>query len=337
MTVYDFAPLMGPSIEEDLCRRDFTINALAMELRALEMELIDPLHGRDDLRKGKIRACGPASFDNDPLRLMRAIRFSAELDFSIEEKTWNDLCGKAPLLNRAASERIRGELFRILAAPSSTPYLLKLVESGLWREIFPQIEMAHPDGAEIVEEVERLYGKFGLAIYLDREVEYGVTILSLMKLVAFIGRLEKAGSDNLAARLRLGRETGRILGQLCCEDGSIYYSLECIGPERTLFRFFRDREPAGIGIIIVAKARGNITETVFESLLEYFTKNYDAGAGDLFLSGGEIMEILGIPPGKAVGRALEKLREAEANWTVSNTEEARVYIKNLLTNEEAMG
>jgi poly(A) polymerase len=335
--IYDFAPLACLSIEEDLRHRDFTINAMAMPLQGLNAALIDPLQGRADLHRRVIRACGRSAFDDDPLRLMRAIRFSAELAFSIDEKTWKDLCVKAPLLNIAASERIRDELFRILATPSCTPYLLKLVECGLWREIFPQIEMVHLYGAAVVEDVERLYGKSGLAIYLDREVEYGITILSLIKLAAFLGRLEKAGSDKLAARLRLGRETGRILDKLCCEDGSIYYSPECLGPERTMFRFFRDREPAGIGIIVVARARGEITGTAFERLLGYYTKIYDAGARDLFLSGGEVMEILGIPPGKAVGRALEKLREAEANGTVSNREEARVYIKNLLTNEEAMG
>jgi poly(A) polymerase len=335
--IYDFAPLAGQSIEDDLRHRDFTINAMAMPLESQNANLIDPLQCRADLYRRVIRKCSQSAFDDDPLRLMRAIRFSAELAFSIEEKTWNDLCGKAPLLNSAASERIRDELFRILAAPSCAVYLLKLVESGLWREISPQIEMVHPGGAPIVEEVDRLYLKHGLAKHLDREIESRVTIISLIKLVAFLGRLEKMRSDKLAARLRLGRETGRILGLLSCGGGRIYESLERSGTERTMFRFFRDREPAGIAIIIVARASGKITGTAFERLLGYYTKIYDPGAGDLFLSGGEVMEMLGIPPGKAVGRALGKLREAEANGTVSNREEARGYIKNLLTNEEAMG
>jgi hypothetical protein len=336
-TIYDFAPLTGMTIGDDLRHRDFTINAMAMPLESLNAELIDPLQGRADLLRRVIRKCGRSAFDDDPLRLMRAIRFSAELAFSIEEKTWNDICGKAPLLNSAASERIRDELFRILAAPSCAAYLLKLVESGLWREILPQFEMVYPDRFLIVEEVERLYLKHGLAKHLDREIESRVTIISLIKLVAFLGRLEKVSFDKLAARLRLGRETGRILGLFCCGEGRIHEPLELIGTERTMFRFFRDREPAGIGIIIVARARGEITGTAFERLLGYYTKIYDPGAGDLFLSGGEVMEILEIPPGKTVGRALGELREAEANGTVSNREEARVYIKNLLTNEEAMG
>jgi hypothetical protein len=69
----------------------------------------------------------------------------------------------------------------------------------------------------------------------------------------------------------------------------------------------------------------------------FFLRDYDAGEGDLFLSGGEIMDILGIPPGRTVGRAMARLREAEGKGQVNNREEARQFIKNLLTKEETIG
>ncbi len=98
ISVFDFAPLRGGTVTDDLALRDFTINALALPLFGERRELIDPLAGSDDLIKGMIRACGATAFDDDPLRLMRAIRFAAELGFAIEENTWQTLCAKAVLL-----------------------------------------------------------------------------------------------------------------------------------------------------------------------------------------------------------------------------------------------
>jgi poly(A) polymerase len=338
MTVYDFAPLAGPDIEKDLCRRDFTINALAMELRALEVELIDPLHGRDDLRNGVIRACGPASFDDDPLRLMRAIRFSAELGFAIEERSWQDLCARASLLKKAASERIRDELFRILATPGCGPSLLRLGASGLWPVISPlPAQESFEERVPLAEKAEQLCSEAGLAVYLDREVEGGVTVRSLVKLAALLDGSENGGVANVAERLRLGREAGRILEILCRDEGRTLDNLERIGAERSMFRFFRDREPAGPGILIAARIRESISATVYSRLLHYFLMDYNPGAEDLFLSGGEVMGILEVPPGKAVGNALARLREAEASGSVNSREEAREFVKNLLTNEEAIG
>ena len=337
-TVYDFGPLSGPSIEEDLCRRDFTINALAMDLRALEMELIDPLHGRDDLRNGVIRACGPASFEDDPLRLMRAVRFSAELGFAIEDSSWEDLCARASLLKRTAAERIRDELFMTLAMPGCGPSLRMLGASGLWPEIFSVPAVAiFEERVPLAEQAERLCSETGLAIYLDRETERGVSVRALIKLAAFLGIEENDRVAAFAERLRLGRETERILAILCRDEMRIFETLDRIEGERSLFRFFRDREPAGSGIIIVARVRGAISATAYSRLLNYFIMDYNPGAEDLFLSGGEVMGILGLPPGKAVGNALARLRKAEESGAVNSREEARGFVKNLLTNEETMG
>jgi len=337
ITVYDFAPLTDHTIEEDLCRRDFTINALAVKLCAVEMELIDPLHGRDDLRNEVIRACGPASFDDDPLRLMRAIRFSAELGFAIEEKTWEAIYCKASLLKGVAAERVRDELFKTLAAPCCGSSLRRLGASGLWPEISPLPACeTFEERIPLAEEAERLCSEAGLAVYLDREVEGGITVRSIIKLAAFLGSNDKYWVKNLAERLRLGKEAERIMGLLCRDERKAYEDLERIGTERSMFRFFRDREPAGPGIIIIARIMGAISANFYTRLSQYFTMDYDIGAKDLFLSGGEIMGILGVPPGTVVGEALARLREAEASGLVNDREEASAFVKNLLTNKEPM-
>lgn len=343
--IYDFAPLCGASIEDDLRERDFTINALALLLSGNRPELIDPLHGRGDLRQGLIRECSSTSFDDDPLRLLRAIRFSAELGFAIEISTWNSLCAKAVLLNGVSGERIRDELFRTLAAPGCGASLRKLCDSGLWETIHPvQGRDSTEERIARALEVERICTGLGelfpgdgerLAEYLSQPVEWGISLISIIKLAAFLG--VEGNKKPLAEKLRLGRDSGKILELLTRDERELHRFLEGKRCGRTVYRFFRDRKPAGPGMLIVARAEGAVSDDSFLSLLGYYLRGYDPEERDLFLSGGEVMDILGIPPGKPVGEAMERLRQAEACGLVNDPEEAGRFIKNLLTKEETIG
>ena len=344
---YDFAPLRGGGIETDLALRDFSVNALAVSLAGESTVLIDPLCGLADLRLGVIRACSPSAFDDDPLRLLRTVRCAAELGFAVAQDTWDTVRIKAGLLGQVAAERIRDELFRTLAAPAVGASLGKLCESGLWREIapadVPRLEKADVEGhtgcAEGVAQVCRMIAglyperKEPLAEYLDREVEAGVTMASLMKLAAFLGSGARGGAALLAERLRLGKLAGRLLAIFCRDERPLFTLLEREAPERAMYRFFRDREPAGLGLVIVALAAGALAEGCGARLAAYFLLDYRAGEEDLFLTGGEIMNILGTGPGEAIGEAMARLREAESTGLVGNREEAREFVKNLLTRE----
>jgi poly(A) polymerase len=347
ISVYDFAPLCGGSIESDLHKRDFPINALAIPLFGDRKVLIDPLHGRNDLGRGVIRACSATVFDDDPLRLMRAIRFAAELGFSIEAKSWECICEKAVLLKEVAGERVRDELFRTLAAPGCGASLRMLKASGLWAEILPAGEwviheeaIVRGEGAErLCMELCRLFPDCAekLTAYLDGDVEAGITVRSLIKLAAVLGSGESVCAAPLAKRLRLGKEAGKMLDYFRRGEGALFEYLGRDPTERAIHRFFRDREHAGLGMLIIARVAGNLTDAVFSRLLGYGLQQNEAADADLFLSGGEVMEILAVPPGPVVGEAMERLRQAEGNGEVNSREEARAFIKNLLTKEEPIG
>lgn len=347
MSVYDFAPLCGASIEDDLRCRDFTINALALPLFGDRVGLIDPLHGCDDLHRGVIRACSAAVFDADPLRLLRAIRFAAELGFAIEEKSWENICAKAPLLQVVAGERVRDELFRTLAAPGCGESLSKLSSSGLWAEILParewainEVAIAHVERAErLCMEVARHFPDCceKLTEYLYREVEAGISVRSLIKLAAVLCCGERGGTAPLAEKLRLGKDAGRVLDLFCRNERYVYGMLERRTLERAIYRFFRDREPAGPGMLLTGRVAEDVSDECFSNLMGYWLRRYNAGEADLFLGGGEVMEILGVPPGQVVGEAMERLREAEGSGLVNSREEALQFIKNLLTKEEPIG
>lgn len=123
-------------IRQDLARRDFTINALAIELADFirhpqSPALIDPFKGQDDLRRGMIRVVAESAFPSDPARLLRAVRLAAELGFHIDPETERFIRRDAHLLARVAGERVREELLPLLVRPGSGPWLAYLDELGL--------------------------------------------------------------------------------------------------------------------------------------------------------------------------------------------------------------
>jgi tRNA nucleotidyltransferase (CCA-adding enzyme) len=116
----------GVSLEDDLARRDFTINAIAYH--PLRLVWADPHHGREDLRAGVVRAVGDPSarFREDYLRILRAIRFAARFGFEIESDTWRAAVDAAPGLAGLSAERVRDEWFKGLQTAASLPRLVDL-------------------------------------------------------------------------------------------------------------------------------------------------------------------------------------------------------------------
>ncbi len=128
------------SLEEDLKRRDFTINALASDI--LTGDIIDLHGGMDDLEKGIIRAIGIPEdrFNEDALRMFRACRFAAKLDFTIEEKTLEAIKSLHSNIRKVSVERIKGEMDKLLLSPYPVRGLEYLIETGLMEEIIPELD-----------------------------------------------------------------------------------------------------------------------------------------------------------------------------------------------------
>jgi len=147
----------GKTLEEDLQRRDFTINAMAIKLqnpptlwvsslekgglKAVEIKIIDLYNGQEDLKNKLIRTVGNPDerFSEDALRLMRAVRIAGQIGFKIEEKTLKSIQKNAHLINNVAGERIRDELFKILLSPIPSKGIEILKDSGLLKEIMPEL------------------------------------------------------------------------------------------------------------------------------------------------------------------------------------------------------
>jgi len=144
----DFSDFRAKTIEGDLEKRDFTINALAINLADVlgakktqsDSRIIDPFGARQDLRKRLIRMISPANFKDDPLRMLRAFSLSARLAFKIEKSTLARIKSYSRLINISASERVREELFKIFSASNSYEYLKVLWQAGLLERIIPEVK-----------------------------------------------------------------------------------------------------------------------------------------------------------------------------------------------------
>lgn len=135
--VLDFSSYRGASLETDLHARDFSINALALDLRS--HQFVDPVGGLVDLRRKRIRACSENSIVEDPVRILRAVRFAAELGFSIQRETRQLLKDSVDLLPRISPERLRDELFRILDGHKPSTAIRALDILGVLPYILPEI------------------------------------------------------------------------------------------------------------------------------------------------------------------------------------------------------
>jgi putative nucleotidyltransferase with HDIG domain len=139
--VYDFAPLQGETIEEDLAKRDFSVNAMARPTEG--GELIDPLGGRADLEARTLRVLGPAAYENDPLRPLRLARFAAELGFTPDAETERLTAEAAPRVSEASGERVFAELRRLVLAPGAVQGLDLADRLGLLSAVLPELADLH--------------------------------------------------------------------------------------------------------------------------------------------------------------------------------------------------
>jgi poly(A) polymerase len=147
--VWDFSPLQGETIEDDLRRRDFTVNAMARPaeilpfLEVAEGELIDPLGGRADLEARVLRVLGPQAYEQDPLRPLRLARFAAELGFAPDPETERLTAAAAPRVAEAAGERVFAELRRLVIADDALGGLRLADRLGLLRAVLPEVAELH--------------------------------------------------------------------------------------------------------------------------------------------------------------------------------------------------
>ncbi len=191
----DIAELRGETIYDDLMQRDFSINAIAMAINkdGTFSELIDPLNGSQDIKKKIVRMARRDAFESDPLRILRAFRFCAALNFDIEVSTIDEIKKSVNLLKTVSGERIFSELLLLLRTTNSTYFINQMDNLGILEEIFPEIRTMK-GCSQNTHHHKDVWGHSLLALKNCEEI--------LNQLPVFFERLsEKSFSDEAAANL----------------------------------------------------------------------------------------------------------------------------------------
>jgi len=354
----DFAELQGPTIEADLARRDFTLNAMAWDLADFvhgQRSLIDPFHGLADLHAGLIRVVSPRSLDEDPLRAVRAFRFAAQLGFELEPETHRRVREAAPRLDRVAVERITAELFKTLAVPVGHRWVLEMVRAGVWGAIFRDAAVPEPAWEQAVqalgfleEQLEGLTAAFPdsaapLSAYLSPPLR--VPLLKLATL--FYGTIPRERQDPLARRFKLSREQQRLLRTFGGESRAPRAALRRalregtsadISPRvrRLLCRHFRRTAEDGLGALLVQWAHlhreqgdGSLQAAVAAALRLYYQEIAPILQRPRLLTGEDLIQELQLTPGPLFKKLLAAVLQAELMGEVTTREEALALARRL--------
>ncbi|MFO7818922.1 MAG: HD domain-containing protein [Halanaerobacter sp.] len=244
--IYDFSDLSGAIIQDDLSCRDFTINALALKLdkiAAPKDNLIDPYGGLRDLKDGLLRVVTKRSFINDPLRVLRMLRFKAQLQFDIVEDTKSLAQKAAHKVVEVANERIKEELVKICSHSGAADNLNFLAELGVISDLIPQSEKLQEIGEckyhqedvwlhslTAIKEVEEL---LTTEYWSDMINEAKIPLLKLAALVHDYGKLfterESEGEVHFYGHQKVGKKRLEpILKDLSFSNQELDYILKLV-------------------------------------------------------------------------------------------------------------
>jgi len=293
---FDLTDWRAAGIQKDLELRDFTINALAMDILAKDRDGVDVLEvqwSRRDLKAGVVRMISPTVFLDDPLRLLRAYTLQATLGFRLDAKTEKQIKKDAHLISLVAAERIREEIFKVLASPRAYETLTSMDRIGLLGKVIPQITVMHgvfqggyhhldvwEHTLEVVSQVEKISDKMGIdermKAYLQEIIGGGHTRLALLKMAAIlhdIGKPETRRQEGKRMTFHTHEHAGeRITRQLAkhlklsvkerffLEDAVRmhlrpgYLSNFKVPSKKAIFRYFRDAKDEAASLCVLALA-----------------------------------------------------------------------------------
>ena len=331
----------GSNLTDDLFRRDFTINSMA--LRLPEGVFVDPFNGLQDLLDGVIRTPGKPedSFNDDPLRIMRAARFSAQLGFQIHEETFSAMKTMADRIEIVSAERIQVELSKLVLGTEPREGVEALVDCGLAEIIFPELPALklevdeHHHHKDVYEHTLRV-----LEQSIDYEEKYqlsGDLVLRLASLMHDIGKpttrkLEPGGGvtfyhhDVVGAKLatkrlkalRYDKDTIESVSRLIELHLRFFGYSDQAWTDSAIRRYVRDAGDLLSRLHVLTRAdvttrnqrKAERLAHAYDDLerrIEELAKQEELDAIRPDLNGEEIMEILGITPGPEVGQAVKPL------------------------------
>jgi poly(A) polymerase len=333
----------GRSLEEDLSRRDFTINAMAARLPGYE--LVDPFGGVDALKAKVIRTPGRPqdSFSDDPLRILRAARFAAKLGFTVADEVRAAMTEQADRLEILPVERITGELTKLMLTPDPALGIDLLVQTGVADQVLPEVSNLRMEADEHHRHKDVYQHSLTvLRQAIELEPEYGLDGDLIVRLAALLHDIGKPRTKSLlpdgrvafhlheviGARMTRRRLTALRFPNDVIRDTSLLVELhlrfhgygEGAWTDSAVRRYVRDAGPLLTRLHVLTRAdcttrnrakaeRLARAYAALERRIAELGEQEELASIRPELDGNEIMRILGIPPGPLVGKAYHFLLE----------------------------
>lgn len=355
--VIDAAQFRGSGLDTDLADRDFTLNAMAVDLSSDLNDIIDPMGGLADLRGRRLRLCAPDALDADPIRSLRAVRQSVQFGLRLDGHTLKAIRKTHDRLDAVSPERVRDEFFKLLSLSKPAAALRVLQTLGLLIELLPTTE--EPD--RLLRVIEHLVGiwdvispnrsdnsvgqfAYGmLAIQLGAvraqlhdalSQTYGAerTQRSLFLFEGLLGGRDPETSDALCDRLRLSKaEKDRV--RLAVDAARRVPDLQ--RDALSVYRYWRDYGDAGLDGVLLALATQLAAVVLIEHdewlgqvelgrhLLEaYLLRRAQAVEPPALIDGTELIRRFELRPGPIIRDLLDHIREGQVEGTIVTLDDA---------------
>ena len=334
----------GKSLDEDLARRDFTINSLALDKNS---KIVDLYKGADDIKQKLIRAVGDPNerFGEDALRMMRAVRIASELGFTIEDNTFEAIKKNAPLINKIAKERVKEELFKILTSPNPYEGIVLFKNSGIMQEVLPEmekcfgVEQKSPGRHHIYDVGNHLLMSLKNCKSKDPVTRFATLIHDIGKAQTY-KKLESGVitfynhemvstkiAQSIADRLKFSnKERDKFITLVRWHQ----FTVDERQTDSALRRFIRnvglDNIEDMLSLRVADRLGGGARETSWR--LEEFKKRLvevqkqPFTVRDLKIDGNDVMKELGLKPGPEVGKILNDLFDKVVEKKIENDKES---------------
>jgi tRNA nucleotidyltransferase (CCA-adding enzyme) len=330
----DLAQQEGDSLEMDLYRRDFTINAIAYNPHT--DQFIDPLQGMVDCRAGVIRMVSQSNLEDDPLRLLRGYRQAAQLGFRIEPETQAVIRQLAPLLGQVAAERVQVELGYLLKSPQGTPWLTAAWEDNLLQAWFPDATAqglaqlaAVDDSARVLEDTWHQLGVELQSLVGGKSA----SLLSLAKLANLLPSVPEAAESQLL-RLKYSRAEIRAVVTALKHLPQLLSHATSQMPLREQYFFFLDVGSVFPTLAVLAVVVGMPVATIAPLIDRYLNPDDQVAHPTPLVTGNDLMKALNLPASPQIGKLLTELQIARIEGKISSYEDAIKFASQLVIDEK---
>ena len=335
--------IWGKTLVDDLSRRDFRINSLALDK---DLKVIDHYKGQDDLKNKLINAVGDPNerFSEDALRMIRAVRIATELGFTIEENTFEAIRKNAPLIQKIAKERVKEELFKLIASSNASDGVIIFRNSGILEQIIPELEKCFGVEQKSVgrHHIYDVGTHLVMALKFCKSTDIITRFATLIHDIGKPATYRKLGSgvitfynhemvstriaQNLADRFKFSKKEKEKFVILVRWH---QFTVDERQTDSAIRRFIKNVGKKNLKDMIALRVGdrlgGGARETSWR--LEEYKRRIEEvqkqpfSITDLKINGRDVMETLNLKPGPKVGEVLEKLFEKVVSKEIENKKE----------------